>query len=369
MGAPLVRSPAMADVQPFRAVRYSGAAGPLADLVAPPYDAVAEDERAELFTRSPYNVVHLTLPESARRGRAALPGVARGGDPRAASASPRHGSRMESTSGRTASRASGTASSSPSPPSRTRRGAFSPTSGRTRVSAKSASACCARRVCTSSRSSCSSTDGRDAQRDPPVSKSTARGSGEFPTSTGTPTPGSAAHRGRPPPLRERPRARAEAGARGARIMALRRLDGRPRPARLPDAPGLQPAGRTSRSARGRAVPRPRGGVRPARRRAATNGRGDRVSTRDVELVRGERGRARRRARRPARARRASPTRRASTTPSAPSTAARPTSRSSSASRASTTSSTVARRGERMPPKSTYFYPKPLSGLLFHPVDR
>ncbi len=28
---------------------------------------------------------------------------------------------------------------------------------------------------------------------------------------------------------------------------------------------------------------------------------------------------------------------------------------------------AARHGKRMPPKSTYFYPKPLSGLLFHPV--
>ena len=28
---------------------------------------------------------------------------------------------------------------------------------------------------------------------------------------------------------------------------------------------------------------------------------------------------------------------------------------------------AARRGQRMPQKSTYFYPKPLSGLLFHPV--
>jgi len=55
----------MADVQPFRAVRYTGAAGPLADLVAPPYDAVTPAERASLFTRSPYNVVHLTLPDSA----------------------------------------------------------------------------------------------------------------------------------------------------------------------------------------------------------------------------------------------------------------------------------------------------------------
>jgi len=55
----------MADVKPFRAVRYSGAAGSLADLVAPPYDAVDEEERALLFTRSPYNVIHVTLPESA----------------------------------------------------------------------------------------------------------------------------------------------------------------------------------------------------------------------------------------------------------------------------------------------------------------
>lgn len=54
----------MADVQPFRTVRYAGAAGALADLVAPPYDAVDDEERARLFTRSPYNVVHVTLPES-----------------------------------------------------------------------------------------------------------------------------------------------------------------------------------------------------------------------------------------------------------------------------------------------------------------
>ena len=56
---------AMADVQPFRAVRYSGAAGPLADLVAPPYDTVSREERSRLFSRSPYNVARLTLPDSA----------------------------------------------------------------------------------------------------------------------------------------------------------------------------------------------------------------------------------------------------------------------------------------------------------------
>jgi uncharacterized protein (DUF1015 family) len=57
----------MADVQPFRAVRYSGAAGALPDLVAPPYDTVTSEERKQLFTRSPYNVVHLTLPDSPER--------------------------------------------------------------------------------------------------------------------------------------------------------------------------------------------------------------------------------------------------------------------------------------------------------------
>jgi len=54
----------MADVQPFCAVRYTGAAGPLADLVAPPYDVVSDEDRDRLFTRSPYNVIHLTLPDS-----------------------------------------------------------------------------------------------------------------------------------------------------------------------------------------------------------------------------------------------------------------------------------------------------------------
>jgi uncharacterized protein (DUF1015 family) len=55
----------MAAVEPFRAVRYTGAAGPLADLVAPPYDAVSPAERDRLVARSPYNVLRLTLPASA----------------------------------------------------------------------------------------------------------------------------------------------------------------------------------------------------------------------------------------------------------------------------------------------------------------
>ncbi len=55
----------MADVKPFRAVRYdTGKVGPLEQLVAPPYDVVSPEERARLAARSPYNVVHLTLPDA-----------------------------------------------------------------------------------------------------------------------------------------------------------------------------------------------------------------------------------------------------------------------------------------------------------------
>ena len=54
----------MADVRPFRAERYDEAnAGPLEDLVAPPYDVISPAERDEYLARSPYNVVHLTLPD------------------------------------------------------------------------------------------------------------------------------------------------------------------------------------------------------------------------------------------------------------------------------------------------------------------
>jgi uncharacterized protein (DUF1015 family) len=54
----------VAEVKPFRALRYSEHAGRLADLVAPPYDVISPTERKRHLDRSPYNVVHLTLPDS-----------------------------------------------------------------------------------------------------------------------------------------------------------------------------------------------------------------------------------------------------------------------------------------------------------------
>jgi uncharacterized protein (DUF1015 family) len=54
----------VAVVKPIRAVRYDeSVAGPLEQLVAPPYDVIGEAQREELMARSPFNVVHLTLPE------------------------------------------------------------------------------------------------------------------------------------------------------------------------------------------------------------------------------------------------------------------------------------------------------------------
>lgn len=54
----------MATTRAFRGLRYSESAGSLKNLVAPPYDVISPQQREELASRSPYNVVHLTLPES-----------------------------------------------------------------------------------------------------------------------------------------------------------------------------------------------------------------------------------------------------------------------------------------------------------------
>jgi uncharacterized protein (DUF1015 family) len=55
----------MADVKPFRALRYdTSVAGPLERLVAPPYDVISEQERQRYLALDPHNVVHLTLPDS-----------------------------------------------------------------------------------------------------------------------------------------------------------------------------------------------------------------------------------------------------------------------------------------------------------------
>jgi uncharacterized protein (DUF1015 family) len=60
----------VAEVKPFRAVRYGERAGSLDALVAPPYDVIMPAQRERLAARSEHNVVHLTLPDDeAEAGR------------------------------------------------------------------------------------------------------------------------------------------------------------------------------------------------------------------------------------------------------------------------------------------------------------
>ena len=64
-------------VRPFSALRYDPAvAGPLDGLVAPPYDVIDVEARLGYLARSPYNIVHLTLPDSPERRPDGARGVA-----------------------------------------------------------------------------------------------------------------------------------------------------------------------------------------------------------------------------------------------------------------------------------------------------
>lgn len=51
----------MAEVRPFRGVRYAEKAGALDGVVAPPYDVIAEEDRRQLVGLSPYNIVRVDI--------------------------------------------------------------------------------------------------------------------------------------------------------------------------------------------------------------------------------------------------------------------------------------------------------------------
>jgi uncharacterized protein (DUF1015 family) len=62
----------MIDLRPFRALHYDPAhVGALADVIAPPYDVIGPAQLDRLYDRSPYNVVRLILNRSADRYAAA----------------------------------------------------------------------------------------------------------------------------------------------------------------------------------------------------------------------------------------------------------------------------------------------------------
>jgi uncharacterized protein (DUF1015 family) len=63
----------MAEIQPLRALRYDpSVVGSLDDVIAPPYDVIDDEERVRLATKSPYNVVQLDLPPSYEEAAATM---------------------------------------------------------------------------------------------------------------------------------------------------------------------------------------------------------------------------------------------------------------------------------------------------------
>ncbi len=55
-------------IEPFRALLYNqDKIGSLRDVVAPPYDLIGPERQAELYARSPYNIVRLELGREADR--------------------------------------------------------------------------------------------------------------------------------------------------------------------------------------------------------------------------------------------------------------------------------------------------------------
>lgn len=53
----------MAEIQAFRGLRYTPAAGELNELVCPPYDIISETQRQRFLEKNPHNIIRLELPE------------------------------------------------------------------------------------------------------------------------------------------------------------------------------------------------------------------------------------------------------------------------------------------------------------------
>ena len=52
----------MAEIRPFRALRFTEKAGPIEQVVCPPYDIISEQQRLEYLSRNPNNIIRLELP-------------------------------------------------------------------------------------------------------------------------------------------------------------------------------------------------------------------------------------------------------------------------------------------------------------------
>lgn len=57
------QNPVVADVAPFRALRYGEQPDALGDLLCPPYDVISPEERERLYGQSPHNFVRIEFPK------------------------------------------------------------------------------------------------------------------------------------------------------------------------------------------------------------------------------------------------------------------------------------------------------------------
>jgi len=53
----------MAEIKPFRALRFASGAGPLTELICPPYSSIHVEQQRELLEKSPHNAVRLELAD------------------------------------------------------------------------------------------------------------------------------------------------------------------------------------------------------------------------------------------------------------------------------------------------------------------
>ena len=57
----------MADIKPFKAIRYTKKASDLENLITPPYDKIDSAQQKEYYAKSPYNYCRLILPMEANK--------------------------------------------------------------------------------------------------------------------------------------------------------------------------------------------------------------------------------------------------------------------------------------------------------------
>ena len=304
-------------------------------------------------------------PDAARLGGAGGPGPRRLARTTACSSrtrSRRTGGSRRSTSAPTASRARAKASSPRCASSRTRSASSCRTSARTRARRRGGCACCARRARSSSRSSCSTTARRvdglgepDLAAEGGVTARLWRLDAEFgDRAHGGDRGRAAADRRRPPPLRDGARLPRGGRHRGERLAA-----GRDRPDRpggtddLPDAPRRAVGQRRQRDAD---RSRPATSCRASSSTATARTSCSRATGSTPRSSTGSR-------------RRASRTRR--TASEAVAAVDRGDAEAAFLLRPTPHRGRVGDRraaGDVMPQKSTFFYPKLTSGLLFHPLD-